>query len=52
MEETFENWLGHPLRIDTGIVPCLDDEVDGVLDNSPSDLTCWLIKDQSEVIFG
>ena len=52
MEETFENWLGHRLRIDTGVVPCLDDEVDGVLDNGPGDLTSRLVKDQSEMILG
>lgn len=52
VEETFENWLGHRLGVDTGIVPCLDHEVDRVLDDSPGDLTSRLIKDQSEVILG
>jgi hypothetical protein len=52
VEETFENWLGHRLGVDTGIVPCLDDEIDGILDNSPSDLSGGLVKDQSEVVLG
>jgi len=52
MEETLENWLSDGLRVDTGIVPCLDDEVDGILDNSPCDLSGGLIEDQSKVVLG
>jgi hypothetical protein len=52
MEKTFEDGFGDGLRVDTGILPRLDDEVDGVLDNSPGDLTSRLVEDKSEMVFG
>lgn len=50
VEEAFENRLGDLAVVHARVVPALDDEVDGVLDNNLRNLTRRLVQDQSEMV--
>lgn len=52
MEQTLKNILGDLLRRDAGVVPSLDNAVDGVCDNGPGDVASGFIQQKRKVVFG